>query len=279
MIAFSEIRNPIPVLSLLNWKRLLAATAFLWIYPAAHAEPENPAPEGKVTVTETEIKLPGVTVNRETLEARIAATVCLDQGLLEFVVCKPGTFEHESIFTTEAVPELLHAALLLAGLKPTPQVPGMEALWWDKALKQADSRLKIEVEWEEEGKMKRVNLTSMLRNRGEMEGGAEKAADGEVQDAWVFAGSFLLTDKESGERSYAANSGGILVGIWPDPSSVIQYGIANGNPYEGKAFGMEINPETVPAVGTKVDLVFSRVIPPVENPLRNMDRDKPTGDQ
>lgn len=257
------MRNPITVMALPSWRHWLAVAA-ICLAPAVHAEPE-----GKVNITETEIRLPGVTVDRETLEARIAATVCLDQGLLEFVVCKPGTFEHESIFTTEAVPELVHAALLLAGLEPTPQVAGREVLWWDKALKREDSRAKIEVEWEEEGKRKRVNLTSMLRQRSETEADEGKAPE----DAWVFAGSFLHTDKETGKRSYAANSAGILVGIWPDPTTVIQYGIANGNPYEGKSFGMEINPDKVPAVGTKVTLVFSRFTPPKENPLRNTDRD------
>lgn len=246
---------------------------------SAHAEPESPVPKDKVTITDTEIKLPGVTVNRETLEVRIEATVCLDEGILEFVVCRPGTFEHEAIFTTEAKPELVHAALLLCGLKPTPQLAGLNELWWDKALKQEDSRVKIEVEWEEKGTIKRVNLTSMLRNRGETEQGGDKAAEVEVKDAWVFAGSFLQADGESGERFYAANSSGILVGIWPDPSTVIQYGVANGNPYEGKGFGMEINVKNVPKVGTKVNLVFSRNTPPQENPLQNKDRDKPAEDQ
>lgn len=257
---------------LLRCKPMLAGVAIACMAAAVRADP---VPPEKVAITDAEIKLPGVTVNRATLEVRIAATVCLAEGLLEFVVCKPGTFEHEAIFTTEAKPELVHAALLLGGLKPTPQLAGLDRLWWDKALKQEDSRVKIEVEWEEKGKTKRVNLTSMIRNR--QEGDGEKAA--EVKDAWVFAGSFLHAGGKGGERTYAANSSGILVGIWPDPSTVIQYGVPNGNPYEGKGFGMEINPGKVPEVGTKVQLVFSRSIPAKENPLQDKGRDKPAKDQ
>jgi len=224
--------------------------------PDKAAKAEEPA-----IVTEAEIKLPGVTVNRETLEVRIEATVCLDSGVLEFVVCKPDSFEHESIFTTDAKPELVHAALLLAGLKPTPQLAGLTDLWWDKAMKQEASRVKIEVEWKAAEAQKRVNLSSMVRGR--------EGADGvvvEAQDAWVFAGSFLQTNEDTGERFYAANFSGILVGIWPEPSTVIQYGVASGNPYENKGFGMEINEKNVPKVGTKVNLVFSRYIPPQEEP-------------
>lgn len=220
-------------------------------------------------VAETEIKLPGVTIDRAKLEIRIEATVCLESGILEYVVCKPGTFEHEAIFTTEAKPELVHAALLLCGLKPTPQLLGMTDLWWEKAMKRGESRVKIEVEWEQEGARKRVNLTSMLRSREDTIDHTgvvvpEKQAKGlPTPDAWVFAGSFLQLNEESGERFYAANISGILVGIWPDPSTVIQYGLASGDPYKGEDLGMEIYEERVPKVGTKVKLVFSRHPAPI----------------
>ena len=45
---------------------------------------------------------------------------------------------------------------------------------------------------------------------------------------------------------------------------MIQYGLASGNPYEGKDLGIEINEERIPKVGTKVNLVFSRKAPPEE---------------
>ncbi len=236
---------------------LLAAPMFALGDPVPPDAGKAEAPP--FTVTETEIRLPGITIERKTLEVRIDATVCLDAGILEFVVCKPNTFEHESIFTTEAKPELVHAALLLAGMKPTPLLPGMEALWWGKALRNEDSRVRIEVEWEEAGEKKRESLTSMLRSRegGEAVPGEEKAA----KDGWVFAGSFMQAAQDGGERIYAGNISGILVGIWPDPSTVIQYGITSGNPYEGDHKGLEINEKCVPKVGTKVKLVFSRHFP------------------
>ena len=191
------------------------------------------------------------------------------------MVCRPNTFEHEAIFTTEAKPELVHAALLLCGLKPTPQLRGLSELWWNKAMEREESRVKIEGEWEEEGATKRVNLTSMLRSReGRNEGTGEadpkkQPKEAQVRDAWVFAGSFMQVNRDSGERIYAANLSGILVGIWPDPSTVIQYGIASGNPYDAKDLGMDINEAQVPKVGTKVTLIFSRHGPAEENPLKN----------
>lgn len=243
--------------------KLLTGLVFLTAAMVAFGNPAQPD-AGKeeappFTVTKTEIRLPGVTIDKKTLEVRIEATVCLDAGILEYVVCKPNTFEHESIFTTEAKPELVHAALLLAGLKPTPLLPGMTELWWGKALGNKDSRVKIEVEWAEGGEKKRESLISMLRNR---EGGKAAPGAGKVaKDAWVFAGSIMQPGQDGGDAVYAGNISGILVGIWPDPSTVIQYGIESGNPYEGAQQGLEIDEKRVPKVGTKVKLVFSRHFP------------------
>jgi hypothetical protein len=226
-----------------------------------------------VIMTATEIKLPGVTIDRETREVRIEAVACLETGILEYVVCEPNSFEHEAIFTTAAKPELIHAALLLTGLRPTPQLRGLTDLWYEKAMRQAASRVRIEVEWTIDGTLKRVPLSSMLRNREDLQdpGGGEAVAKAKapVQDAWVFAGSFLHPHPETGEKFYAANASGILVGIWPDPSSVIQYGLPNGNPYEGEDLGMEVNEDMIPKLDTKVQLIFSRWTPLKENPLKD----------
>ena len=227
------------------------------------AEPKQ-AKEPEVEITDKEVKLPGVTINRASKEVRIDAEVCLDEGILEYVVCAPDTFEHEAIFTTKAKPEFLHAALLLCGLRPTPQKRGMMNIWADAAMKRKDSRVKIAVEWMDDKVKKRVNLTSLLSDRedeDEIYGAHPPDKDEEeeslVHDAWIFSGSYVHVNEESGKRFYAANHSGILVGIWPDPSTVIQYGVETQDPYKGKTFGIEINEETVPKAGTKVKLVFS----------------------
>ncbi len=75
------------------------------------------------------------------------------------------------------------------------------------------------MEWNAGGVPKRVGLASMLRNRQATDEGAEGAnpepveKDAAVQDAWVFTGSFMHVDEETGKRVYAGNMNGILVGI------------------------------------------------------------------
>ncbi|MDT8390592.1 MAG: YdjY domain-containing protein [Lentisphaeria bacterium] len=231
--------------------------------------PKTDTPVEKNVVIEGDnITFPGLTINRKTREVRMDASVCLESGILEYLVCLPDTFEHEAIFVTTVKPEILHTALLLAGLKPTPMPPGLEQLWWERALKVADSRVRVEVEWDINGRTERTNIISLIRNRQggdeDMWGGEAAAAEEEpeeVTDSWVFTGSFLHTQK-NGERVYAANFGGVVIGIWPNPSAVIQYGKESKNPYHGPGFGMEVNDEFVPKKGTPVKLVFSKYVPP-----------------
>ena len=47
------------------------------------------------SLSETQIKLPGITIDRKPLEVRIEATVWLDTGIPEHAVCRPKAFEHE----------------------------------------------------------------------------------------------------------------------------------------------------------------------------------------
>ena len=71
------------------------------------------------------VAVPGVTVNRETREVRVEATVCLKSGILEYLVCKPNTFEHEAIFTTTTKPD---KAAIKEALKAGTEIPGAQLL-------------------------------------------------------------------------------------------------------------------------------------------------------
>jgi hypothetical protein len=234
------------------------------------SEPEGTAkhPRGKdVTVTATEIKFPGVTINRETHEVRMDASVCLDRGILEYVVCLTGTFDHESIFETKVKPEMLHTALLLTGFEPTPMIPGLEEAWYSEALEAEKSRVGIDVEWEIDGRVQRVNITSMIRNNTGNDNGVvyyetpyPQDEPEEVSDAWVFSGSFVGAQGD-GRRVYGTDRSGIVIGIWRNSSAVIQYAKPTRNPYRGKNSGMAVNEDYVPNLGTPVKLVFYKYDP------------------
>jgi hypothetical protein len=232
---------------------------------------EHPLRE-KFTATATEIKFPGLTIDRKTHEVRMDATACLDSGILEYLVCLKGTFEHESIFVTEVQPEMLHAALLLTGFKPTPMQPESEQIWWSKILEAKESRVRIDVEWQVDGRVERTNITSMIRKNSESPMTIYEFEDLEfhdddlevIYDAWFFSGS-MKGERENGDLYYAANYSGAIVGIWANPSAVIQYGKKTRNPYRGANQGMAVNEGFALEEGTEVKLVFTR-----HDPLANI---------
>ncbi len=251
-----SIKKLIPFVSI--FALLLARTA-AGQDAAPKQEKQNESKEDALAAAVANLKLPGVTINREKLEVSVDAICCLDAGLLEYAICKPDTFEHESLFTTTAKPELIHAALLLCGLKDNPQIHTLPELWWNEALKKKESRLQIEVEWEDNKQKVRHSLSSLMQSRqGEdpREQNKVAAKPKPAEDAWIFCGSFIHKPENGGPNAYAANLSGVIVGIWPDPTAVIQYGVPNENPYGNPEAGLEINEEKMPKLGTAVKLIF-----------------------
>jgi hypothetical protein len=206
---------------------------------AAGAEDEAP-PDAKA------LKAAGIELDAQKREVRVDATVCLDKGILEYLVCLPQTFEHEAIFCTKGRPSLLHLSLLAIGMEPCAFAADEE--WWAKAREKQRSHVRIEVEYEQDGRKQRRRISEFLVNR--------EQKDGIVPDAWVFTGSFFF--KKEGKSCYAADHTGAVIGLCQEGASVLQYGEQAGVPYRGEDQGLEVNTQTVPAVGTKVTLIFGR---------------------
>ena len=200
-------------------------------------------------------QFPGFTIDFKEQEVLMDARICLDEGILEYLACTKGSFDHEAIFDTEAKPELLHASLLFLGMEPDPRYIQMGSVIWDLTGKRPNCLMKIYVQWEEAGQLVRVDLEHFLINREEGEEDEYFYEEEEDQNAyWVFTGSFFY---KAGEKQvYAANENGGVVAVWMNPSCVIQYGRTLENPYQGEESGLEINTEVCPPVGTKVKLVF-----------------------
>ena len=206
--------------------------------PDARAADET-RPEGKAA------KPKGIELDVKKREVRVDATACLGSGILEYVVCLPNTFEHESIFCIQCRPATLHLYLLAIGLEQCAFVKGED--WRATALKNKKSHVSIEVEYEEDGKKQRRPIGEFLINR--------EQRDGSVEGTWVFTGSYLF--EKNGKRYYAADVKGAVVGLSTENTSVLQYSEPLGLAYRGDDKGMEVDKDTIPAIGTKVQLIFS----------------------
>ncbi len=190
----------------------------------------------------------GLSVDAKNHQVRMDAVVCLRRGILEYLVCRKHTFEHESIFSTNCKPSQLHLALLLIGLEPFAYDFDLE--WPQRARAHTASQITIEVEYTLDGVLMRQPLSIFVINR---EHASEK-----IPDHWTFAGSVFY--QQEGKEYYAADSTGGVIGVTPKGASVIQFGDRLGIPYQGEDQGLEVNSKTTPLAGTQVQLIFTRVI-------------------
>ena len=213
-----------------------------WPFAAQTAEARGP---GVTTL----VVAPGLSVDRERQELRIDAAMCLHRGIIEYLICRSGSFEHEALLSTSCQASRLHAALLLIGGTPFPFLVDQD--WPARARTEPDANLEIAIEYLADGITQRRNIRCFLRNR--------ERADGVVDGGWIFTGAPFTS--HDGRESYAADASGALAGVTLRGGSVIQYGERLGVPYQGDYQGLEIDDTTAPPVGTQVRIIISRRAP------------------
>ncbi len=189
------------------------------------------------------LDLPGLKVDVKNKRMVLDAKVCMSSGILEYLMCLPNSFEHESVFMTKVKPELIHMGLLLVQADQMPYTGRAEIM---KKLKANKSRLKIEVEWNAEGKVNRVDLNKLLIDRSQND---KKTL---AEDLWFFAGSYFTES-----NVYAANLHQSVISLQQHPASVIHYGKLTEDPYRSTRGGFEINEKLCPKTNTEVKIVFT----------------------
>jgi hypothetical protein len=207
----------------------------------------SPAPEPSVAQETVAVLAPGLTIDVKNRQVRMSAKVCLRQGILEFLVCRTHTFEHESIFSTDCKPSQLHTALLVIGLEPFTYDFAFD--WSQRARNHPTSQVMIEVEYQLDGTLHRHPMSLFVKNR--------ERADGKIPDHWTFTGSDFY--RQDGQEYYAADSTGAVIGVTPKGASVVQIGVPLGIPYQGEEIGTEVAAAFTPLVGTPVQILFTKL--------------------
>jgi hypothetical protein len=175
----------------------------------------------------------------------LRARVALQDGALEHLLCRKMSKEHESILATEAPPRMIHAGLILTGA-----TPGHPVRFEPKFEPPAGTPIAIDVEWEKDGKTRRVDAREWVKDQAT---GHALARD------WVFAGSELFEDPRTKTMIYAADDGD-LVTVANFPASILDL------PFRSSANDADrtylANPERVPVRGTPVTLYLRPRTPP-----------------
>lgn len=177
----------------------------------------------------------------------LRATVTLREGYLEHLLCRERTKEHESILATAAEPRLIHTGLLLTGAEaghPVRFQPEFEP--------PTGTPIAIELQWLADGKTQHARARDWVQNER-----AKKPLDRD----WVFAGSELYKDPETGQVHYTANAGD-LVTVANFPNAILDLPFASTSNDADRSFVAYT--ERIPARGTPVT-VFLR---PASKPSR-----------
>ncbi len=168
----------------------------------------------------------------------LRARVVLRDGYLEHLMCSKGTKEHEAILATDAVPNLIHAGLLLTGA-----VPGHPVQFVPKFEPPTGSAIAIELLWTQDGKLHKSDARQWVKDETK----APLARD------WVFAGSQFYEDPATKTQRYAADDGDLIT-VANFGSAILDLPIESSANDADRVFST--NTEKIPPLGTEVLLAF-----------------------
>lgn len=184
-----------------------------------------------------------VWLDMENKRVIVGGTIVFRKGVLEMFACIKDTKEHESIVAVNAKAYQVHAALLAIGAKPGKPVQ------YDPVYEPAKGqRIKVEVVWKDEnGKQHRRTAQQMVRNVRTRK---------QMEQNWVFAGSFFWTDEETGKKHYMAE-GGELICVSNFSTATMDLPVESSQSTGQLLF--EANTDQIPPLETKVRLVLTPI--------------------
>ena len=206
----------------------------------AAAKPALPAPPGLVRL----IRDKPLWLDIKNKQVIVDGEVCLREGQLEMFACPRQTKEHESVLSVDVPARFIHAALIAAGAKKGTPVQ------FDPEYKTATGTvIEITLQWQDaQGQLQQARAQDWVRKVDTKEALAYD---------WVFVGSGLHRDPDSGETFYYADAGEFIC-VSNFPTAMLDL--------------------PVPSSGKNADLLFEAFterIPPQRTPVRIVLTPKP----
>jgi len=192
----------------------------------------------------------------------MVAEVCLREGQLEMFACPKGTKEHESVLSVPVMASTVHAALLAVGA-----VPGNPAHWAPEFEPARGTPIEITLFWtDEQGNRRRARAQDWIRQAkylGGMLGDLSTWAPywvrrikiGEaMEQSWVFGGSELRLDEQTGAKLYLAQYGEFIC-VSNFPAAMLDVPVESSD--KAGELQFEAYSGRIPPLGTKITLVLT----------------------
>ncbi len=225
---------------------LTAAVVFAWQVGGASSQ-SGPKEEPKAGETK-KFKV-GNNVFVETLPDKsrrvlIQAEVCLREGLLEQLLTRKRTKEHEAILAADIDARNVHLALTLAGAEA-----GKVVQFRPKLIAPSGAAVKVSLEYVAKEKTVRVPAQEWIRNLKSKK---------DFPTDWVFAGSVFIPDPTDKNKLpfYGANDGDVI-SIVNFESSCLDVPFLNTKDNADLVY--EAHTERIPALKTPVTVILEPV--------------------
>jgi len=175
-------------------------------------------------------------------QVAVGGTICLNEGSLEMFVCPLNTKEHESIIAANALASEIHAALIALNVQP-----GQPCQWAPEYKPAFGPIINIDIWWTDEktNQLVKKPAKSFIRD--------SKTKTAMTHD-WVFGGSQIHVDQESGEKFYYGD-GGEMICLSNFSTAMMDLTVESSQSSDGLLF--EAFTENIPPVGTKVYVVMT----------------------
>jgi hypothetical protein len=177
---------------------------------------------------------------------RVQAVVCLREGVLEQLLCRKNTKEHEAILAADIDARQLHLALLAAGAKA-----GSPVKYEPKYTPASGTTIKVTLEYQKDGKTVSVPGQDWVR---------DSKTRKTMPYPWVFAGSVLYPNPDDPKQPpfYAANDGDVIcVSNFPD--AMLDLPVNSPKDWDaGRLF--EAFTERIPPLQTAVSVILEPAV-------------------
>lgn len=220
--------------------RIALQAGLMWLAATAAA---LPAQTSDLARAGSVVHLPGLTIHGGK-EKFIEATgrIALTDGILEFIAVEPEGRDYESLLILHCRPSALQFALLLIGCEPGTSAhvarPG----------EKLGTALRMEVEWQSDGKAQRHPVEKLIINR--------RTGKPPAKLPWVFTGSHFVKNPVTEREEFLSDAEQAFIALVWQPGIVINLGGEHGDPYRGDDLGFEVNKAAVPPKGTPVKLIL-----------------------
>ena len=183
-----------------------------------------------------------VWIDFENKRVILGGQICSPRGPLEMFACPAQTKEHESVVSLNILAADAHAGLLACGMRP-----GKTVQHEPKFVPASGAKIRVEVQWKEDGKIKTRLAREMVRHIESKK---------ELQYDWVFCGSGFWKDPDTNENYYLAESGPLIC-VSNFANAMMDLPIQSSAEAYDALF--EANAEKIPPAGTWVFVVLSQI--------------------